>query len=170
MKEWEIKKVSLDELKTAENNPRAISNHNFQGLLNSIKRFGLVEPIVWNQRTSRIVGGHQRLRALVEMGIKEALVVAVDMSPEEEQAANLTLNNPAIEGEFEAPINDLLTKLREEESSMFKQLNMDSLQKALERELNRVPSSIEPPEGAYKTKCPCCGNEWEVSAEDVSVE
>ena len=167
---WEIKKVNLDELKTSENNPREISNHNFQGLLNSIKRFGLVEPIVWNSRTGRIVGGHQRLRALVEMGVKEALVVAVDMTSEEELSANLTLNNPAIEGEFEEPVNDLLAKLKSEETTMFKQLNLDSLQKALEKELEKTPGSIQPPEGGYKTKCPCCGNEWEVAAADVSVE
>jgi ParB-like chromosome segregation protein Spo0J len=167
---WEIKKVGIDELMVSENNPRAISNHNFQGLVNSIKRFGLVEPIVWNQQTKRIVGGHQRLRALVEIGTKEALVVVVDMNPEEELSANLTLNNPAIEGEFDSPINDLLAKLRSEEATMFKQLNLDSLQKALEKELKKTPSSIQPPEGEYKTKCPCCGNEFEVSAEDVSVE
>jgi len=167
---WEIKKISITELKTADENPRTISNHNFRGLLNSIRRFGLVEPIVWNQRTGRIISGHQRFRALVELGAKETMVVAVDMGPEEALSANLTLNNPAIEGEFDEPINELLGKIKAEETSMFKELNLDSLQKALEKELERNPGSIEPLDGAYKTKCPCCGNEWEVSAADVSVD
>jgi ParB-like chromosome segregation protein Spo0J len=167
---WEIKKVSLESLKTADSNPRTITNRNFQGLLNSIRRFGLVEPIVWNSRTGKIIGGHQRFRALVELGVKEALVVSVDLSPEEELSANLTLNNPAIEGEFDEPINDLLAKLKAEETNIFKELNLDSLQKALEKELDKTPASIQPPEGGYKTKCPCCGNEFEVTVSDVSVE
>ena len=167
---WEIKVMSLDKLKVAEHNPRSISNNKFKGLVNTIKRFGLVEPIVWNERTERVVGGHQRLRALIELGKKESLVMVVDFGEEEELAANLTLNNPEIEGEFDEPINDLLSKLQADEPTMFKETNLNMLQKALESNLERLPGSIEPPAGGYQTKCPCCGNEWEVLAADVSVE
>lgn len=169
---WTVKKVKLEDLHVAENNPRVISNRNFQGLLHSMQRFGQVEPIVWNEKTGRIVGGHQRHRALVEMGVKEALVLVVSMTPEEELAANLTLNNPTIEGEFDEPINDLLSQLKGNDSSLFKDLNFETLQKSLEAEQNkRVQGSPEPPDGSgYKTKCPCCEHEWEVGVKDVSVE
>jgi hypothetical protein len=170
---WTVKKLSLADLHVADCNPRVISNRNFQGLKNSLKRFGQVEPIVWNERTGKIVGGHQRFRVLVDSGIMEALVLVVSMTPEEEEAARLTLNNPVIEGEFDEPIGDLLKHLSDESSSLFKELNFEALQSALEKELNKkLPgSSPEPPESSgFKTKCPCCQHEWEVSVADVSVE
>ena len=169
---WTVKKVKLEDLHVAENNPRVISNRNFQGLIHSMKRFGQVEPIVWNERTGRIVGGHQRFKALVDMGVKEALVLVVDLTQDEELAANLTLNNPAIEGEFDEPIGDLLSQLRGGDSSLFKELNFDALQKTLEDEQNkRIQGSPEPPEDSgLKTKCPVCDHEWEVGVSDVTVE
>ena len=170
---WTVKKLRLDELHVADNNPRVISNRNFQGLSNSLKRFGQVEPIVWNERTGKIVGGHQRFRVLIDSGIMEALVLVVDMTPEEEEAARLTLNNPAIEGEFDEPIGDLLKHLSDESQSLFKELNFETLQKSLEKELNKKlsGSSPEPSEpSGYQTKCPVCSHKWEVAVADVEVE
>jgi ParB-like chromosome segregation protein Spo0J len=166
---WELRKVRLDELKVAENNPRTITNKHFQGLMNSIRRFGLVEPIVWNERTGRIIGGHQRYRALIEMGVTEAIIVSTDMSPEEEIAANLTLNNPAIEGEFDEPVGDLLKSLDANAHDLFKELNMDALEKELAKADAPPQRHIEPSDDDYKTTCPCCAHKWEVTVSDVKV-
>jgi hypothetical protein len=167
---WELKKVRLDSLKVADNNPRTINNRHFQGLMNSIRRFGLVEPIVWNSRTERIIGGHQRYRALVEMGVTEATIVSADMTPEEEIAANLTLNNPAIEGEFDEPVGDLLKNLDANAHDMFNELNLDSLEKALAKADVPPQRSIELDENDFKTACPCCGHKWEITVSDIKVD
>ena len=167
---WIFKKIRLDKLKLADNNPRTITNRHFQGLLNSIRRFGLVEPIVWNERTGRVVGGHQRYRALVELGVVEATVVAVDLSIEEEMAANLTLNNPAIEGDFDEPINDLLKQLEKSDSSMFKELNMESLESALAKEIAKPMHSTETRDEDTHAECPCCKHKWQISVNDISVD
>ena len=168
---WVFKKIRLDKLKLADNNPRMITNRHFQGLLNSIRRFGLVEPIVWNEQTGRIVGGHQRYRALVELGVTEAIVVVVDMSIEEEMAANLTLNNPAIEGEFDEPIGDLLKQLEKTDSSMFKELNMESLENALAKEIDKpIHSTPTKEEEELQAECPCCSHKWQISVNDISVD
>jgi len=169
---WKIQNLRLDRLCAADTNPRVISNRNFKGLTGSLNRFGQVEPIVWNERTGRIVGGHQRFRVLVDAGVVEALVVAVDMTPEDEEDARLVLNNPAIEGEFDEPIGDLLRHLEEKSVSLFKELNFDSLQRSLEKDAGREVHGSSEPSGSsgYQTECPVCQHKWEVSVADVAVE
>ena len=41
--------------KEAEYNPRRISDEAKEGLRASMERFGLVQPIIWNRRTERVV-------------------------------------------------------------------------------------------------------------------
>ena len=55
-----IEQMHIAELDPAPYNPRTISPDALAGLRHSVERFGLVEPIVWNRRTGRVVGGHGR--------------------------------------------------------------------------------------------------------------
>jgi ParB-like nuclease family protein len=80
-------------------NPRMISDHDLASLRRSLRTFGTVEPIVVNRRTSRIVGGHQRVRAAELEGIRELPVVHVDLDEASEKQLNLALNR--IHGEFD---------------------------------------------------------------------
>ena len=64
----EIRVMALGALAPAPYNPRAMSKVAAKGLRASLQRFGLVQPIVWNQRTERVVGGHQRIEALTALG------------------------------------------------------------------------------------------------------
>ena len=43
----------------------------YEKLKRSIAEFGFVEPVVWNERTGFVVGGHQRLKVLLDMGVTE---------------------------------------------------------------------------------------------------
>ncbi|MFT5303833.1 MAG: ParB-like chromosome segregation protein Spo0J, partial [Mariniblastus sp.] len=88
--DFEHKRVS--DLIPADYNPRDISETALQGLRNSVERFGLVEPIVWNKRTGKVVGGHQRLKVLQQMGELETQVAVVDLNETEEKALNVALN------------------------------------------------------------------------------
>ena len=116
MKTPKIKKFKLSELKAADYNPRVIDDDALEGLANSIERFGCVEPIVVNVKggANTIVGGHQRLRALEQLGVKDAICVTVSCSKADEKLLNLTLNNPAIQGQFIADIGEYIEKLRSE--------------------------------------------------------
>ncbi len=96
----ESRKMKVADLVPAEYNPRKISDEAMQGLTASIERFGLVQPVIWNVRTERVVGGHQRLKALEAQGITETDVIVVDLPKSEEKALNVALNSPAISGEF----------------------------------------------------------------------
>lgn len=90
-----LEKVELDKLKEAAYNPRVKLEpgmDEYEKLRKSIETFGDVEPIVWNQRTGNVVGGHQRLQVLRDLGKKEATVSVVDMDEAAEKRLNIALN------------------------------------------------------------------------------
>lgn len=92
----EIIQVKIKDLKFAEYNPRKANEKEVNDLKESLKRFGLVEPIVVNSAPKRknvIIGGHFRTKVAKELGIKELPVVYVNI-PEikREQELNLRLN------------------------------------------------------------------------------
>lgn len=93
-----IQKVKISDLVYAGYNPRRMSEHDFEALKNSIKEFGLVEPIVVNKDLT-IIGGHQRARACQELGLTEVDTIQVDLTKEKEKLLNLALNK--IVGEWE---------------------------------------------------------------------
>jgi hypothetical protein len=106
-----VERKKLSELMPAGYNPRTISPDAFEGLKKSIRRFGIVEPIVWNKRTGNIVGGHQRCKALKAEGVVETDVVVVDLPDKDEVVLNITLNNPAVRGHWTDGVNDLLARV-----------------------------------------------------------
>ena len=61
-------------------------------LTESLKKYGVVEPIVWNKRTGYIVGGHFRVRQLQAMGVTEVPCVVLDLNDEDERELNIRLN------------------------------------------------------------------------------
>ena len=58
-----LQKISTDKISMAKYNPRKNlkpGDAEYEKLRRSIETFGYVEPIIWNERTGNIVGGHQR--------------------------------------------------------------------------------------------------------------
>lgn len=91
----DIRKISINELKMAAYNPRVDlqpEDADYQSIEKSINEFGYVTPIVWNERTGNVVGGHQRLKILIAKGITEVEVSCVNLSEEKEKMLNITLN------------------------------------------------------------------------------
>ena len=92
MKPIKIESRKLFTLEFAEYNPRTISKKQFKDLKNSITEFGIVAPIVVNinkDRENVIVGGHQRVRALQDLGHESVLCALVDLPLQEEMKLNL---------------------------------------------------------------------------------
>ncbi len=108
-----IRNLPLGDLKPAKYNPRKDlkpGDPEWDKLARSISEFGLVEPLVWNERTGNLVGGHQRLKVLKSQGIETVPVAVVDLELEQEKALNVALNK--IAGDWEpTPLADLLSEL-----------------------------------------------------------
>lgn len=86
-----IVKILISKLNEAEYNPRQITEGDLENLRKSIVEFGLVEPIVVN-KDNTIIGGHQRVKALISLGYDEAPCIVVDLPKEKEKILNLALN------------------------------------------------------------------------------
>jgi DNA modification methylase len=86
----EIKKIA--DLIPAPYNPRQSTAKQEQHLKESLEKFGLVEPIIFNKQTGYIVGGHFRVRELKKLGIKEIECVIVDLNEADEKELNIRLN------------------------------------------------------------------------------
>jgi DNA modification methylase len=87
-----IEKKKLSELKPAPYNPRQSTEKQETQLKQSLEKFGVVEPIIYNKQTGYIVGGHFRVRELKKLGYKEIECVIVDLNEEDERELNIRLN------------------------------------------------------------------------------
>lgn len=88
-------KKKITDLIPADYNPRKDlkpGDPDYEKLKHSMEEFGYVDPIIWNQQTGRIVGGHQRLNILQDEGIEEAECVVVNLNEDKEKALNVALN------------------------------------------------------------------------------
>lgn len=126
-----IEKKHIDDLKPAEYNPRIelqTDDEEYQSLKRSIEEFGLVDPIIYNEQTGNVVGGHQRLKVAKDLGYTEFDVSVVSMSEEKEKALNIALNK--ISGKWDdEKLKELLSELDSNELMLtgFNEDEIDSL-------------------------------------------
>lgn len=107
--------MSVEVLKPAEYNPRKDlkpGDPEYEKLKRSIQEFGYVEPVIWNKQTQTVVGGHQRLKVMKDLGYTEVDCVIVDLDREKEKALNIALNK--ISGSWdELMLSNLLQDLEQ---------------------------------------------------------
>ena len=109
----DIRTISIGDLCAADFNPRKDlkpGDKEYERLKKSVLAFGYIDPIVWNERSRRVVGGHQRLKILAAEGAMEVEVSVVNLDDPSEKALNLALNKTG--GEWDLPkLKDLLEEL-----------------------------------------------------------
>ena len=116
-----FKKININELKKYEFNPRKISESQKQKLENSINTFGFVDPIIINNKTKQIIGGHQRYDVLLNNNIDELYIIELGdiswvfseldlnvLDDNYEKALNIALNK--ISGEWDTEKLDILNQ------------------------------------------------------------
>jgi len=108
-----IEYVPADSLRPSEYNPRIWSKEAIIQLKESLKRYGLVDPLIVNSAPNRrniVIGGHFRLYAAKELGINTVPVVYLNIPDiERERELNIRLNRNL--GEFDW---NLLSKFNED--------------------------------------------------------
>jgi hypothetical protein len=148
-------------------NPRRMSDRARSGLSASLDEFGDLSGIVWNRKTGQVVAGHRRLEEIhkrwgehpieiidpaQELGIIRIdkdhafSVRVVDWTPEKQAAANVTANNPKIQGEF---TDDLASFLVDAAAAMPAQMDdlllADLLETYVESETPLTTVDVKPP-------------------------
>ena len=114
MSAMEWRTIPVGELKPAAYNPRKklkAGDKEYEKIKNSIQEFGYVEPIIVNYDMT-VIGGHQRLTVLKDLGYTEVQCVVVRIEDENKvKALNVALNK--ITGAWdEQLLADLLVDLK----------------------------------------------------------
>ena len=109
-----LQRIAVERLKPAKYNPRKDlkpGDPAYEKIKRSLKEFGYVDPVIWNEVTGNIVGGHQRYKVLVAEGATEIDCVVVHIeNTQEEKALNIALNKAV--GEWEPVALALLGDLQ----------------------------------------------------------
>lgn len=147
--EFEVKRIA--DMNRAAYNPRVDlqpEDEEYQAIERSLKRHGLVQPVVWNCRTNTVVSGHQRLTVLEAQGETEVTVSVVDLDDIQEKELNVALNK--ITGEWDDDkLSVILNELGEEAADTgFTLPEIDVLRDELKSYFNDVtaPDEEEPTE------------------------
>ncbi|MEN6533787.1 MAG: ParB N-terminal domain-containing protein [Bryobacteraceae bacterium] len=132
VKRWPTERIGIEKLLPADYNPRRMDRESAEALRASVTRFGMVEWIVWNKRSGRLVSGHQRLDLLRSLGEDSADCIVVDLGDADEKALNLALNSPKLRGEFDdARLAALVDELRASSPQASEELRLSELCKGM---------------------------------------
>jgi len=147
-----IIKKTMSALKASPYNPRKDlkpGDREYEQLKKAILEFDYIDPIVWNERTGNVVGGHQRLKVLKELDYKTIHVSVVDLPDHKEKALNIALNK--ISGEWDlGKLSELLEELKMEDIDIdlmgFTREDLDALFIDKEKGLTDADAVPEVPE------------------------
>lgn len=126
----------------AEYNPKKCSPQEEEGIRASIKRFGIVDPIIVNENPERmnvIIGGHQRWRIAQQLGYEELPCVVMNLSLDKEKELNarLSINHASID---EALLALHFSKEQIEEIG-YKMQDMKAIQSDFAQQVNNITNA-----------------------------
>lgn len=108
---WNEQRVPITTLVLNKNNPRRISKSQFEKLKASLKETGyhhriLITPLF------EVIGGHQRIRALRELGVQNVEVLQADRDLSPEEYKRILVQDNLSFGEFDMDIlaNDFMPR------------------------------------------------------------
>jgi ParB-like chromosome segregation protein Spo0J len=105
--------VPIETIKLWENNPREISDKDFQSLKGKIERWGIWKPfLVWESK-KQILGGNQRYKACKELGHKE-IWVEYREPKDDAEALEMAIADNESSGEWIKPLLIEQLKLSED--------------------------------------------------------
>jgi len=124
-----------DELKHFENNPRYMSEDEMTKLVNSIKEFGMVDPLIIDEE-GVIIGGNQRYEAGLKLNLEDYPCVIVEgLSDAKKKTLNIALNK--IMGEWDdIQLASVLMSIKSEDKDLLSYTGFD------EKEINILINAI----------------------------
>ena len=164
---------TIHDLFPAPYNPRVITKTAFQGLRVSLDTFGDLSGIVFNTRTGHLVSGHQRVEALKAAGVSEIETDAtgsfirhrgekfrvrfVDWDEDTEKLANVTANNPKIQGDWSDDLGVVLDDITTAGGDLLEPLQIGTLTEMLIHGGKGNEQEPKEPKEKEAKQCPHCG-------------
>jgi hypothetical protein len=91
-----VERVPIDDITGSEYNPRIITQESLVALQQSIRRFGMVKPLIVNASNNVITAGHQRKKAAEAIGLKHLPCIKIT-SPNLQDEVQFNLMHNSIE-------------------------------------------------------------------------
>ena len=147
--ELKIEYIPIDELKEYENNAKLHPQEQIEQIKNSIKEFGMNDPIgIWKDNI--IIEGHGRLMACKELGMTEVPIIRLDnLTDEQRKAYTLVHNQTTMNTGFDIDIlNEELANIDLDMSEFGFDIELDDIE---EQEIveDEVPEVDEEPKAQY---------------------
>lgn len=140
-----IEYANINDLKKYHKNAKKHPKEQVNRIVNSIKEFGMCDPIgVWG-KDNLIIEGHGRLMALKKLGYTEAPIIRLDHLSEEQRKAYTLAHNKSAESEWDFEIlSDELKSIVDIDMMDFGfDLSLDEEElKVIEDEIPEIP--VEP--------------------------
>jgi len=165
-----VVRVPLDELNELPGNARTHGEKNLAAIKHSLEKFGQVEALIFQASTKNLIGGNGRLRAMRELGWKDAACLPLDVDDATAHALALALNRTSeLAGWDNEILGHTLATLQEEgwelpllgwQEEEFKPIIEEAFPAPLEEpappsEFRELGEDIE-----TKYRCPKCAYEW----------
>lgn len=103
--------IELDKITPADYNPRTLKDDAFLLLKHSIQELGVVKPIIVNKNNGIIIAGHQRTKAMKDLGITHCPAFILNIEKEDEVRFNQLHNRCEYEISDKAPKVKIATKV-----------------------------------------------------------
>ncbi len=113
LQKFEMARLWRHEILLHPQNPRVIGKKEQGRLKGKMKQVGLLQPLIVNRTTMRLLGGHQRMTVMDSVEKFDAItrandyqidVALVDLAEKEELEMLVFLNNPSAQGEWDIDI------------------------------------------------------------------
>lgn len=101
--DWQYKKMKISDLKEWKKNPRKITEVKYKKLVEDIKEHGFHQTLTVDT-DGTILSGHQRKRALMELGVEEVGVLFPDRSLTESEREIISIASNKQAGTFDFDI------------------------------------------------------------------
>lgn len=159
MNELKIEYIPLDDLKPYDKNARLHTETDLKTIENSIREFGMIDPIgIWSDKNV-IVEGHGRLMALKKLGHEKAPCIRLDhLTDEQRRAYALAHNKTAEMSKWDFEMLDSEIAELDLDMTEFGFLDPDDIDWADVEDLSE--ENYDKPVKDM-LECPCCGHKAE---------
>lgn len=156
MNELKIEYIPLGNLKPYDKNARLHTETDLATIKNSIREFGMCDPIgIWSDKNV-IVEGHGRLLALKALGYNEAPCIRLDhLTDEQRRAYALAHNKTAEMSKWDFEMLDSEIADLDLDMEAFGFISTDDIEWADVEEISE--ENYDKPEKDF-LECPCCGH------------
>lgn len=157
---WETKTVKLSDLRPYERNPRTISRTQFNRLKGAISKVGFHTPLLVTHDL-KLIAGHQRIKALKELGVKEVVVRFPDRPLTDQEFQQVLIQSNISMGEFDMDILASDFDIGELIEWGIDDKEFDLLGAEDKKKKDNGTDAIEEHEASKPHTCPACGNVFE---------